>query len=115
MKKVFMVVSLIAVLVFATIAFAYDGWSTGTIAGVRHRAGNVTLVIQNTPSNPCGCAGGTAYLQLNEDGSELAKRINADIAIAIATGKPISFEITGCSGGGTAGYPVITASWLKDQ
>ncbi len=100
------------VLVFAVAVFAYDGLSTGNVTDVRYQSSR-TLVIQSGASNPGGC-NSASYLYLAEDGSAFAKRANASISIAIVTGRETTFALTGCSDGGTTGFPIITEVWLKD-
>lgn len=109
MKKL---IVLAALIMSASTALAYDGWSTGVITKVRFQQG-ATLVTQPGADNPGECAD-TSYRVLNDNKDDFTRRANSALLAAKIAGGTVSLAVSGCSGAGTAGFPVISEVWLND-
>lgn len=86
-------------------ASAYDGWSTGVIDKIRIQGSRV-LINQSGATNPGNCSN-TDYLHLDQSDSPYAKNMFAAVLTAYASGKRVSFALTGCQT-----YPRITEVWV---
>lgn len=107
---------LLFVVLFAssTALSASDGWSgKQTVSSIRaYAAGNILIQLPNA-LNPGGCQN-TDYLMLPMDGSEARRNQYSAVLAAYMAQRSVTLALTGCSGGGTVGYPVIEQVWLKD-
>ena len=90
--------------------YAYDGWSTGTIKNVRLYSDQIYLQ-QNGSSNPGGCSS-SSYIVLEDTNAQYDQFVAALITAA-STQMIIQLALTGCSDGGTSGYPLIEQIWLR--
>lgn len=113
-NRLFQCIMLIVVSGISSFALAYDGWSgTGQIRSIRAYSGDYVLVVVDDAANPGNCSE-TSYIKLKqEDGNEAQKRQYSALLSAYMAGKNVSLALTGCSGGGTSGYPLIEQVWLK--
>ncbi|WP_072680852.1 hypothetical protein [Arcobacter sp. LA11] len=94
-------------------ALAYDGWSdTYPISSIRVYSNSMVLITMPGANNPKGCSD-TSYLVLKNADTEAGKRQYSALLTAYASGKKLNLALTGCSGGGTNGLPIIEQVWLK--
>ncbi|KZN54485.1 hypothetical protein N474_01840 [Pseudoalteromonas luteoviolacea CPMOR-2] len=91
-------------------AFAYDGWSRGVIKEIRLQAGRI-LIIQENAANPGNCSN-TDYINLHQGDAVHLKNMYSALLTAYATKSNVQLALTGCTGGGTTGYPVISEVWI---
>lgn len=100
--------------VFGSVSHAADGWSgKDTVSSIRsYSTGNILIQMPNA-ANPGGCQN-TDYLLLPMDGSEARRNQYSGLLAAYMAQRSVTLALTGCSGGGTVGYPVIEQVWLKD-
>jgi len=103
----------ILIVFFSSIAMGYDGFSgLNKIASVRIYPNDQVLVTMPGAANPGGCIS-TDYLSLLTPASESGKKSYSAILSAYIAGMPVTFALTGCSDGGTNGWPVIEQVWLQ--
>ncbi|MCP4492891.1 MAG: hypothetical protein GY820_37150 [Gammaproteobacteria bacterium] len=94
-------------------ALAYDGWSgQNKVSSVRVYSNSAVLITMPGAINPSGCSD-TSYIMLNNADTESGKRQYSSLLTAYASGKNVTLALTGCSGVGTNGYPLIEQVWLK--
>jgi hypothetical protein len=94
-------------------AFAYDGWSgVHKVESVRVYSDSHVLITMPETSNPGGCES-VQYLVLNNADTEAGKRMYSALLSAYAADKKVNLALTGCSGGGKLGWPMIVQVWLK--
>ena len=99
--------------IFSLYTEAYDGWSgTNLIQSVRVYKSSLVLITMPGAANPNGCSDAT-YLALSNADTESGKRQYSAILSAYAASKEVNLALTGCSQGGTSGYPLIEQVWLK--
>lgn len=98
---------------FSSSIFAYDGWSgINKVASVRVYSHSEVLITMPGAANPTGCSD-TSYIVLRNADSEAGKRQYSALLTAYASGKSVDLALTGCSSGGTNGWPLIEQVWLK--
>ena len=109
MKKIITaILMLLSVSVFA----GYDGWSEGTLSSVRVQGNYERIMLrQEGQSNPGSCSDST-YLYLKMEDSTRYDSMYSAILTGYAAKKTVKLALTGCSNGGTSGYPVITEVWV---
>lgn len=101
-----------AMLLISFSIHAYDGWSgANKIASIRVYSSTAVLITMPGANNPKGCSE-TTYIVLANADSESGKRQYSALLTAYAAGKSVNLALTGCSGGGTNGWPVIEQVWL---
>ena len=94
-------------------AIAYDGWSgPNKVASIRVYSSTTVLITMPGANNPKGCSN-TSYIKLANADTESGKRQYSALLTAYAAGKNVNLALTGCSGGGTNGYPLIEQVWLS--
>jgi len=92
---------------------AYDGWSgANKVASIRVYSATQVLITMPGANNPKGCSD-TSYIVLANADTESGKRQYSALLTAYASGKNVNLALTGCSGGGTDGYPLIEQVWLS--
>ncbi|KZN69332.1 hypothetical protein [Pseudoalteromonas luteoviolacea] len=91
-------------------AYSYDGWSKGNINAIRLQASRI-LITQENATNPGNCSN-TDYLYMAHGDAAYLQNMYSALLTAYATNAKIQLALTGCSSGGTSGYPVITEVWV---
>jgi len=92
---------------------AYDGWSgPNKVASIRVYSSTTVLITMPGASNPKGCSD-VSYIMLANADTESGKRQYSALLTAYAAGKNVNLALTGCSSGGTSGYPMIEQVWLS--
>ena len=111
MKKVIAIIALIFSASYTLQpAYAYDGSIVGKVTGMRYYNNRILLTHDNM-ANPGNCSD-TAYLYLSYTSAGF-DQFNAALMTALASGLTAQLMLTGCSNGGTSGYPVIEQVWIK--
>ena len=94
-------------------AVAYDGWSgANKIASIRVYSEAKVYITMPDAENPKQCSN-TNFLVLTNADTDVGKRQYSALLTAYASGKVVDLALTGCSSGGTSGYPMIEQVWLK--
>lgn len=98
---------------FSSFVSAYDGWSgAAKVASIRVYPNNQVLITMPGAANPKGCSD-MSYIVLKNADTEAGKRQYSALLTAYASGKRVNLALTGCSGGGTTGWPLIEQVWLS--
>ncbi len=93
--------------------FAYDGWSgANKIGSIRVYSEAKVYITMPGAENPKECSS-TNFLMLVNADTDVGKRQYSALLTAYASGKNVDLALTGCSNGGTSGYPLIEQVWLK--
>jgi hypothetical protein len=84
------------------------GWSSLVVTIVSYHTTTSGLLYLNTSTNenPDGCSTPSTLLI---SGDTAYKFVVATVMSAQSTGQAIQLYYSGCSGGGTTGYPLITS------
>ncbi|WP_298773839.1 hypothetical protein [uncultured Shewanella sp.] len=94
-------------------AFAYDGWSgANKVASIRVYSDTKVYITMPGAENPKECSSPNFLMLANAD-TDVGKRQYSALLTAYASGKAVDLALTGCSNGGTSGYPLIEQVWLK--
>lgn len=97
-----------------SVCWASDGWSgIGTISAIRVYNDDFVLVQMPGALNPGSCST-TSYMKLPQEPGNVAQiRQYTTLMSAYLNGKSVNLALTGCSSGGTEGFPVIEQVWLQ--
>jgi hypothetical protein len=123
--KMALLVLMVSVLFFpdSLLALPSANYDSGAVINYIEQSNRV-LVKTNSMKNPSGCSDGS-YYYLAQTGSEKERRYRQDLrdayisyreyVLGISPGVVFSPKIglSGCSDGGTAGYPVIYDIWAQ--
>ena len=104
MKSIIIALSIV---VFFSVAYAYDGWGQGKITRMRVQGGRI-LVNQENMINPGNCPNGD-YYHLDASDTSFDRNRYATLLTAYVTGKEVWLALNGCSGG----YPFISEIWVR--
>ncbi|MFY8274641.1 hypothetical protein AAEU32_11015 [Pseudoalteromonas sp. SSDWG2] len=106
--------SIILLLFFVSfILNAYDGWSgANKVSTIRVYSGEYVLITMANANNPSQCSDSN-YIMLKNTNTESGQRQYSALLSAYMAGKQVNLALTGCSQGGTSGYPLIEQVWLQ--